>query len=87
MVRQHDAAGADADRLRSGCHMGDDDRGRSAGDALHAVVFGEPEALVAVFLGRLRQQPGVFQRLGDAAAFGDRGEIEDGERRHEQGLY
>ncbi|MNY77974.1 hypothetical protein D3C86_2180490 [compost metagenome] len=67
--------------------MGNDDRGRRAGNALHAVMFGQPEALVAVFFGRLRQEPRVFERLGDTAAFGDRGEIEDGESRHEPGLY
>ena len=47
VVRQHDAAGADADRLRAGGDVGDHDRGRGARDAGHVVVLGDPEAAIA----------------------------------------
>jgi tripartite-type tricarboxylate transporter receptor subunit TctC len=60
--------------------VADQHRGGGAGDAGHAVVLGQPEALVAQLLGVLRQRERVAKRLGGVAAFGDGGEVEDGER-------
>jgi len=44
MIRQHDAARADANRSRRASHVRDDDRRGCAGDARHVVVFGQPVA-------------------------------------------
>ncbi|SOC36994.1 hypothetical protein SAMN05892877_103336 [Rhizobium subbaraonis] len=83
VVGQHDAAGADADRLRARSNMLDHQSGGRACDAAHAVVLGEPEALVAFLFRFLRQLPGIGQRLGDGAAFDDGRKIEDREARHD----
>ena len=62
--------------------MGDHHRGGGAGDPRHAVMLGEPEAAVAPALGMLRKVEGVPERRGGIAAFGHRGEVEDGEGDH-----
>ena len=70
VVRQHDPAGAHADRAGVVGDVADQHRGRGAGDARHVVVFGQPVALVALRLGRLRQRelldarphPGLHRR-------------------------
>ena len=77
VVRQHDAAGADADRARAAGDVPDHHRGRRAGDAGHVVVLGEPEAPVAPALGVLREVERVAERLGRRPALDDRREIED----------
>ena len=55
VIRQHDAAGADADRARAAGDVADHDRRRGARDADHVVVLGEPEPRVAPTLGVLRE--------------------------------
>jgi hypothetical protein len=82
VVGQHDAAGPDADSLRLLGHMADHDAGRGAGDALHVVVLGQPEAFVAEPLGGLGQGDAVGEGLGGVAALGDGRQIEDGELGH-----
>ena len=57
--------------------MSDDDRGRGAGDAGHAVMLGQPEALVAELLGVARQIQRVAKGLGGVAAFEDWREVKD----------
>ena len=47
VVREHDAAGADADACGLGGGAGDEDLGRGAGEQIHGVVLGVPEARVA----------------------------------------
>ena len=47
MVRQHDAAGADADSRCSASEITDDDGGGGAGNARHVVMFGNPVARVS----------------------------------------
>jgi len=47
IVRQHDAAGADADRRRAAGDVADQHRRRRARDAGHVVMLGEPVARVA----------------------------------------
>ena len=82
VVGQHDAARADADRRGSRRDMGDDHRGRRAGDARHVVMLGEPVALVAEALGVAGEVERVPERLRDIAAFGDRRQVENGKRSH-----
>ena len=82
VVRQHDAAGADPDRAGAGRDMGQRHRGGGAGDAGQIVVLGHPEAPVAERLDMPRQVERIAQRLTGIAAFGDRREIENGERNH-----
>jgi hypothetical protein len=59
VVRQHDAAGADADRARTGGDMGERHRGRGARYSRQVVMFGHPEALVAERLDAPRQFEGI----------------------------
>src|SRR6476620_2948653 len=87
MIGQHDAAGTDANALRATGHMPDQDSGGGAGNSRHAVVFGEPEALVAQALGLLRQRKRVAKRLRGITAFDDGGQVEDGQRSHDGQAY
>ncbi len=82
MVRQHDAAGADADAVGCRRHLADDHRRRRAGDAGHVVVLGEPVAVVAEAVGVAGEVDGVAQRVAGRGAFGNGREVEDGEQRH-----
>ena len=78
MVRQHDAAGADADRRGGGGDMADDHRRGGRGDAGHVVMLGEPEAAIAQRLGMAGKLGAPAQRVGGGGALRDRAEIEDG---------
>jgi hypothetical protein len=60
----------------------DQHRSRRAGDARHAVVFGEPEAVVAPAFAVLGKVERVAEGIGSVAAFGDGGEVEYRERNH-----
>ena len=82
MVGQHDAAGADADGLRAGGDMRDDDRGRGAGDARHVVMLGHPDAAIAPVLGMGGEIAGVVERAARIGLFGDADEIEDRQCSH-----
>ncbi len=79
VVGQHDAAGADPDGRGPPGDVGDDHRGGGAGDAGHAVVLGEPEAVEAPALGVLSQVERAAKGPRSSAALGDRSEIENGE--------
>ena len=79
VVRQHDAAGAEADRLGVGGDVGDQDRGRRAGDRADVVVLGVPDALVAEALGRPGELDRAGEAVGDRLVRPDRGEVEDRE--------
>ncbi len=59
VIRQHDAAGADADGRGSGGDVADHHRGRRARDAGHAVVLGQPVAAVAPALRVAREIEGI----------------------------
>ena len=61
MIGQHDAARADADRLRPGRDMGDDQRGRRRGDGPHIVMLGDPKPLIAPAFGVLAKPAGIIQ--------------------------
>ena len=83
MVRQHHAAGADADALGAAGHVANDDRRRRAGDTGHVVVLGDPKALKAQAFGGSSELEGLRERLAWSLACRDRREIEDRERDHE----
>src|SRR3954453_7853788 len=83
MIGQHDAAGTDANGFSSGSHVPDDHCGRSARDARHAVMFCEPEALVAPTLCVSREVKRIAKRAGRIRARNDGREIEDRERGHD----
>ena len=82
VVGEHDPASAHPDRRRAGSDVSDRNRGRSAGDAGHVVVLGEPKAAVAPTLGVAREVDGVGESARGVAPFDDGREIEDGERDH-----
>jgi hypothetical protein len=76
MVGQHNAAGADADGVGRGGNVPDDDAGRGAGDAAHAVMFGDPVTGEAQPFGVDCKIGGVGECGGDIAALNNRDEIE-----------
>ncbi|MNU07575.1 hypothetical protein D3C72_2532320 [compost metagenome] len=51
--------------------MGDDDRGRGARNARHAVMLGEPETFVTLLLGFDRQATGLVERVAHGVTFTD----------------
>ena len=77
MVRQHDAAGADADGGCRRCDVLNQDLGRGAGDVRHAVMLGKPEPHVAEPLTQLREVNRIAQRVTRGRAFADRRQIEN----------
>ena len=79
MVGQHDPAGADPDGGGPACDVGDDDRGGGAGDAGHAVVLGEPEAVEAPAFGVLGEVERAANGLSGIAALRYGGEVENRE--------
>ena len=81
VVGQHDPARADPDPLRPRRQVGHEDRWRRAGHQRHVVVLGDPEPVVAQFVGPLRQRRGGRQRLGRRPALRDHGQVEHRERR------
>ena len=82
VVRQHDPARPDPDRVRSRGDVGDHDRSRGAGDARHVVMLRHPDAAIAPLLGMGGEVARVVERGAGVGAFGDAGEVEDGQGRH-----
>src|SRR5690606_10596809 len=82
VVRQHDAPGADPDRLRAARYMGDDDRCGGAGDALHVVMFCHPDALVAPLLGMGSKVPCIVECCSGVRVLGDADQFENGKGGH-----
>ena len=79
VVRQHDAAGADADAAGRGGGAGDEDLGRGAGEQVHGVVLGVPEARVAELVDVLGEREGVVEGVGGREAGGYGRLVEDRE--------
>jgi hypothetical protein len=79
VVREHDAAGAEADARGFGCGAGNEDLGRGAGEQVHGVMLGVPEARVAEGVGVAGEREGVGDGVGGTDACGHRGLVEDGE--------
>ena len=65
MIGQHDASGADADAFGRSSDMADNDRGRCACDALHAMMLGNPIAGVAKTFGMGCKVGSIGQRLAN----------------------
>ena len=63
-MRQHDAAGADANRAGGGAYGGQQHFRRAAGNGREGVVFGDPEALVSQLLAPLCHGDGFAQGVG-----------------------
>ena len=82
MVRQHHAAGADAQALGRRGDLPDHDVGRRACDVGHVVMLGHPVAGEAEPVGETREIDAVAQRLRAGRAGGDGREVEDGQRKH-----
>jgi len=76
-VRQHDAAGADADAAGGSGGAGDEDLGCGAGEQVHGVVLGVPEARVAERVNVLGEGEGVGESVGGCEAGGDGGLVEN----------
>ena len=77
VIRQHDAARADADPPGCGRHLADHHRGGGARDARHVVVLRQPVALEAERVGVARERQRAAQRLAHVAAGRHMGKIED----------
>ena len=77
VVRQHDAAGAEADAACAMGDMGQGDGGGGAGDPWHVVVLGHPVARIAQRLGMAGEVGGIAQRLAGVATFGHGREVEN----------
>ena len=75
MVGQHDAARTHADAVRASCHVSQQHRGGSACNAGHAMVLGEPIALVTQRLGMAGQRQAAAKRLAGVAALHNRREV------------
>src|SRR5678816_728251 len=82
MVRQHHAAGADAQVLRDRRHLSDHDVGRRARDVRQVMVLGEPQPRVAEPVDDPREVEAVAQRGRRWRRGGDGREIEDREGDH-----
>ncbi len=83
MVRQHHAAGADADILRHRRDLPDHHVRRGARHRCEVVMLGEPVADIAEAIDVARQIDAVAQRRGGFGCCGDDGKVEDGERKHD----
>jgi len=79
VVREHDAAGADADTGGLSADAGEEDLRGGAGEQAHGVVLGHPEAREAECFDVFREGDGVLDGLGGGEAGGDGGLIEYGE--------
>ena len=82
VVRQHDAAGTDADRGRVASDVSDQHGRRRTGNPRHVVMFRQPVAPIPQALPESCQVDHVGEGGTRIAAFGDRHEIEDGEWNH-----
>ncbi len=82
VVRQHDAAGADADGLRRGGELADDDGGGGAGDADHVVMLGDPVAGVAEGFRMAGEVDRGAQRIARLLPFAHGNEVENGDGDH-----
>ncbi|HJN93964.1 MAG TPA: hypothetical protein QGF05_14740 [Dehalococcoidia bacterium] len=79
VVRQHDAAGADADALGASGDLGDQDLGGGAGEGSGVVVLGQPIAGVTESVGGLGKFKGLGQGLLDSVPLANRNLIENSE--------
>ena len=81
VVRQHDAARAEADRRRGHRQVGEQHRRRRRRDARHVVMLRDPVAVEAQHLDTVHEVDRVAQRITDGGAARHRSEIENRETR------
>ena len=86
MVRKHDPAGADANRVRHARDLADDDLGRRAREPAGVVMLREPVALVTERFRVPREIERVFQGVVRGKARRNRRQIEDREQ-HVVGMF
>ncbi|CAO0838009.1 hypothetical protein SMICM17S_01352 [Streptomyces microflavus] len=79
VVGEHHPAGPDPDGGGRAGDGGGQDRRRRPRDARHAVVFGDPEAVVAQRLHLPRQRHGVAECLGAVVPRTGAGAVQEGE--------
>jgi hypothetical protein len=79
MVWQHHAARSNTNGPGAAGDIADHHRGRSAGDAGHIMMLGEPEPLVIPAFGVLRQIEPIVEGLGRIAALIDRRQVQNRE--------
>jgi len=78
VVRQHHAAGADAQVFRHRRNLADHDIWGRTGDGREIMMFGDPVAPVAQAVGMSRKVERIAQGLCGRGIRGNRGKIEDG---------
>lgn len=76
VMRQHDAAGPDADSPGLRADAGQHDLGGGTGQGVHGVVLGHPEAAIAEFLYLSGQFNRILQGLRRSASCGNRGLVQ-----------
>jgi hypothetical protein len=77
VVRQHDPAGTETDRLGVGRNVGDQDARGGRGDRGHVVVLGVPDPCVAGPFGQLRQLDARAEAVARCFAGADRCQVEN----------
>ena len=78
VVRQHDAAGAEANVAGFSADAGEHDLGRGTGEGVHGVVLGHPEAMEAEGVDVAGERDGVGQGLRGRGAARNGRLVEDG---------
>ncbi|OBX34705.1 hypothetical protein A8U91_03765 [Halomonas elongata] len=81
MIGQHDATAAHADMRGPLGQVSDQYGGGSAGDAIDAVVFGDPVTGEVEAFGQAGQRDALGEAVGGAAALPDGGQVQYGEGR------
>ena len=79
VVRQHDAAGAEPDRLGVSGDVGNEDARRRGRDARHVVMLGVPDPPVAQVFGGLGQCDARGETLAGRLAAADRCKVKNRE--------
>lgn len=82
VVGQHNAAGADADGLRTRRNMRDHNRRRSTGNGRRIVMLRNPDTPVAPSLGMGGKVASIVQRAACVGFVGDMGCFKDGQCGH-----
>ena len=83
VVGEHDPARAHPHAVGLSGHLTDQHGGRRGGDSLHAVVLGEPVAVVTQRLDVPGEGHRLLQGLSGIRAAPNRYDVQDGERSHE----
>lgn len=79
VIRQHDAASANANGRRATGNMCNHDRCGSTGNTRDTVMLGDPDAMVAEPFGVARQIERIMKRLRRRPSLHDRREVEHGQ--------